>query len=165
GRRATLPAMRSPHHSRDDQIHTHSSRMAAMDTLARLLETPRARDAFALRVVMSSPWSLRILAESPLALLVGVKGETWIVPDDGTPVRITPGDVAVTRAPAHFNVAGAPDTPPNVIIHPRQRCCDLAGNSVLEKMTHGIRTWGNDPAGSTVFVLGAYEHPSHISDR
>src|SRR5690554_1608251 len=77
GRRATLPAMRSPHHSRDDQIHTHSSRMAAMDTLARLLETPRARDAFALRVVMSSPWSLRILAESPLALLVGVKGETW----------------------------------------------------------------------------------------
>lgn len=136
-----------------------------MDTLARLLETPRARDAFSLRVVMSSPWSLRILAESPLTLLVGVKGETWIVPDDGEPVCISPGDVAVTRAPDHYNVADAPDTPPNVIIHPRQRCCDLAGNSVLEKMTHGVRTWGNDPAGSTVFVVGAYEQPSDTSDR
>lgn len=136
-----------------------------MDTLARLLEAPRARDAFTLRVVMRSPWSLRILAGSPLTLIVGVRGETWIVPDDGSPVRIMPGDVAVTRAPDHYNVADAPDTPPNVIIHPGQRCCDLAGNSLLEKMTHGVRTWGNDPAGSTVFVVGAYEQPSHISDR
>jgi AraC-like DNA-binding protein len=136
-----------------------------MDTLARLLEAPRAREAFTLRVVMSSPWSLRILAESPLTLIVGVKGETWIVPDDGTPVRLTPGDVAVTRAPEHYNVADAPDTQPNLVIHPGQRCCDLAGNSMLAKMTHGVRTWGNDPAGATVFVVGAYEQPSDISDR
>jgi AraC-like DNA-binding protein len=52
-----------------------------------------------------------------------------------------------------------------VVIHPRQRCCDLDGNSVLEDMTHGVRTWGNDPAGSTVFIVGAYEHLSDISDR
>jgi hypothetical protein len=136
-----------------------------MDALARLLEAPRARSAFALRVVMSSPWSLRILAESPLTLIAGVKGEVWIVPDDGAPVRITPGDVAVTRAPDHYNVADAPGTPPNFVIHPGQRCCDLAGNSMLEKMTHGVRTWGNDPAGSTVFVVGAYEQLSEISDR
>jgi AraC-like DNA-binding protein len=136
-----------------------------MDTLGGLLDGPRARGAFALRTVMSSPWSLRILAESPVTLIAGVSGELWIVPDDGEPVRIRPGDIAVTRAPDHYNVSDSPTAPPIVVIHPNQRCCDLDGNSVLEEMTHGVRTWGNDPNGSTVFLVGAYEHLSDISDR
>jgi AraC-like DNA-binding protein len=153
------------HHPRDDQIHTRSSKIASVDTLAGLLDAPRARGAFALRVVMSSPWSLRILAESPVTLIAGVAGQAWVVPDDGKPVRISPGDVAITRAPDHYNVADAPTTPPHVVIHPGQRCCDLDGNSVLDEMTHGVRTWGNNPHGSTVFLVGAYEHLSDISDR
>lgn len=136
-----------------------------MDTLGGLLDAPRARGAFALRTVMSSPWSLRILAESPVTLIAGVSGELWVVPDEGEPVRIGPGDIAVTRAPDHYNVSDSPATSPIVVIHPGQRCCDLEGNSVLESMTHGIRTWGNDAEGSTVFLVGAYEHLSDISDR
>lgn len=136
-----------------------------MDTLGGLLDAPRARGAFALRTVMSSPWSLRISAESPVTLIAGVSGTTWLVPDDGEPVRIEPGDIAVTRAPDHYNVANSPTVLPTVVIHPGQRCCDLDGNSVLEDMTHGVRTWGNDPDGSTVFLVGAYEHLSDISDR
>lgn len=145
-------------------MHTPSSTIAP-DALAGLLETLRARGAFALRVVMSSPWSLRILAESPVTLIAGVRGEAWIAPDDGEPLRIGPGDVAVTRAPAHYTVADAPTTPPHLIIHPGQRCCDLTGASMLEDLTQGVRTWGNDPDGSTVFVVGAYERLSDISDR
>lgn len=114
---------------------------------------------------MTTPWSLRIVAQSPLTLIAGVTGEAWVVPDAGDPVRVGPGDIAVTRAPDHYNVAGSPTAPPHVIIHPGQRCCDLHGRSVLEEMTHGIRTWGNDPDGETVFVVGAYEHLSDISDR
>ena len=136
-----------------------------MDTLGGLLAAPRARGAFALRTVMSSPWSLRVLAESPVTLIAGMCGETWVVPDEGEPVRIGPGDIAVTRAPAHYNVADSPTRAPSVVIHPGQRCCDLDGNALLEQMTHGVRTWGNDPAGSTVFLVGAYEHLSDISDR
>ena len=136
-----------------------------MDTLGGLLDAPRARGAFALRTVMNSPWSLRILAESPLTLIAGVSGELWVLPDDGEAVLVGPGDIAVTRAPDHYNVADSPTTAPQVIIHPGQNCCDLDGNSVLEAMTHGVRTWGNDPDGSTVFLVGAYEHLSDISDR
>ena len=136
-----------------------------MDTLGGLLDAPRARGAFALRTVMSSPWSLRILAESPLTLIAGVAGDLWVTPDEGEAVRIGPGDIAVTRAPAHYNVADSPTTSPIVIVYPGQRCCDLDGNSVLEAMTHGVRTWGNDAEGSTVFLVGAYEHLSDISDR
>jgi AraC-like DNA-binding protein len=32
-------------------------------------------------------------------------------------------------------------------------------------MMHGVRTWGNDAKGSTVFLIGAYEHLSDISER
>ena len=136
-----------------------------MDALGGVLDAPRARGAFALRTVMNSPWSLRILAESPLTLIAGVSGELWVVPDEGEPVLVGPADIAVTRAPEHYNVADSPTARPKVIIHPDQRCCDVEGNSVLEAMTHGVRTWGNDPDGSTVFLVGAYEHLSDISDR
>jgi AraC-like DNA-binding protein len=136
-----------------------------VDALAGLLDAPRARGAFALRVVMSAPWSLRILAESPVTLIAGVAGETWVVPDVGEPVRVSPGDIAVTRRPGYYNVADSPTTPPTVFIDPGQDCRDLDGNCVRDKMAHGIRTWGNDPRGGTVFLVGAYEHLSDVSDR
>ncbi len=147
------------------QIHTCSSIIGPMDTLGGLLDAPRARGAFALRAVMNPPWSLRDLAGSPLTLIAGVAGELWLVADDGDPVQIGPGDIAVIRAPMHYNLADSPATPPRMIIHPGQRCCDLNGNSLHEAMMHGVRTWGNDAEGSTVFLVGAYEHLSDISDR
>lgn len=136
-----------------------------MDTLGGLLDAPRARGAFALRTVMRSPWSLRIEAESPITLIAGVAGAFWVIPDAGEPVRVGPGDIAITRAPDHYNVADAPETEPTVVILPGQNCCDLDGNSVHEAMMHGVRTWGNDAEGPTVFLVGAYEHLSDISDR
>lgn len=136
-----------------------------MDTLGGILDAPRARGAFALRATMSSPWSLRILARSPLTLLAGITGEFWVIPDDGEPIRIGPGDVAVTRTPDHYTVAESPTAEPNIVIHPNQDCRDLDGNPLLDELTHGVRTWGTDPDGSTVFIVGAYEHLSDISDR
>jgi AraC-like DNA-binding protein len=80
-------------------------------------------------------------------------------------VRIGPGDIAVTRGPDHYNVSDSVATPPSVVIHPGQHCCDLDGKSVNAEMTHGVRTWGNAPDGDTLFLVGAYEHLSDISDR
>ena len=136
-----------------------------MDSLGGLLDAPRARGAFALRSTMRSPWSLRILAESPLTLIAVTRGSLWVVPDDGDALHLQPGDVAVTRAPDHYTVADGPETDPTIFIHPGQRCCDADGNSLLEALTHGVRSWGNDPAGDTTFLVGAYEHLSDISDR
>lgn len=136
-----------------------------MDNLAGLLDAPRARGAFALRAVMRSPWSLRDLADSPLTLIAGVAGTLWVVPDDSEPFQLGPGDIAVIRTPLQYNLADAPATSPQMIIHPGQQCCDLEGNSLHETMMHGVRTWGNDAEGSTLFLVGAYEHLSDISDR
>ncbi len=136
-----------------------------MDALGGLLDTPRARGAFALRALMNAPWSLRDQACSPLTLIAGVAGTLWLTPDDGDPFQIGPGDVALARAPVYYMLADSPSTPPQMIIHPGQRCCDLNGDSLHETMMHGVRTWGNDADGSTVFLIGAYEHLSDISER
>ena len=136
-----------------------------MDNLGGLLDAPRARGAFALRAVMNSPWSLRDIADSPLTLIAGVAGKLWIDPDDGDSFQIGPGDIAIIRTPVQYNLADAPGSAPQVIIHPGQHCCDPDGNSLHDKMMHGVRTWGNDANGSTLFLVGAYEHLSDISGR
>lgn len=114
---------------------------------------------------MSAPWSLRVLAESPLTLIAVVTGEVWIVHDRGETARLGPGDVAVTSGSDHYTVAGDPETEPDVVIHPGQRCCSLDGESLEDELMLGVRTWGNDPQGSTVFVVGAYESIGDLSDR
>ncbi len=114
---------------------------------------------------MEPPWSLRILAESPLTLMAIVKGEAWVVHDRGETVRLGPGDVAVTRAPDHYTVADDPATSPEVVIHPGQRCCSPDGDSMEQAMSLGVRTWGNDPDGSMVMLVGAYESMGDISHR
>ena len=119
-----------------------------MDLFGGLLDGPRARGAFALRTVMRPPWSLRILAESPITVLAIVRGHAWVVPDGSEPVRLGVGDVAVTRAPVHYSVADNPATAPEIVIHPGQRCTNLDGESLEQELMHGVRTWGNDPHGS-----------------
>ena len=54
-----------------------------MDTLAGLLDGPRARDAFLVRTIMRPPWSVRVQDEAPLSLAAVLTGSAWIVPDDG----------------------------------------------------------------------------------
>ena len=136
-----------------------------MDTLGGLLDAPRARGAFALRAVMNSPWCLRDVANSPLTLIAGVSGELWLTPDDGDAFQLGPGDIAVIRTPLHYNLSDEAVSNPQIIIHPGQNCCDLEGNALHDAMMHGVRTWGNDAEGSTLFLIGAYEHLSDISDR
>lgn len=98
-------------------------------------------------------------------MLIAIKQDFWIVPDKGDPHHLKCGDVAVTRAPGHYSVVATPDTMPEIVIHPGQDCRDLEGNSLLAELTHGVRTWGNDANGDCVFIVGAYEHLSTVSDR
>lgn len=58
-------------------------RLSAMDALAGLLEAPRATGAFLLRTLLRPPWSIRILDEAPLSVVLLVRGEAWIMSDSG----------------------------------------------------------------------------------
>ncbi len=136
-----------------------------MDPLAKLLEGARAREAFALRAVMRAPWSLCVEPESPLTLMAGVSGTFWVVPDSGAAEAIGPGDIVIARPAERYIVADAPSRPPTIRIYRGQDCRDLDGTSMAAQMTHGLRTWGNEPDGETVFVVAAYERQSEISER
>ena len=136
-----------------------------MDSLAALLDGPRARGAFMLRTAWNPPWSLRIEAESPATLLFVARGHLWVVPDNASPVRLDAGDVAITRAPDHYTVADTPDTAPDIIIHANQECRSLTGEPLDEVLSLGVRSWGNHSDGETVMMVGAYGSIGEVGDR
>jgi AraC-like DNA-binding protein len=114
---------------------------------------------------MDPPWSLRIQDEAPLTLVAMVRGEAWIVPDEGDAVRLEQGDVAILRGPDPYLVADDPATPPQVIINPGQVCTTPDGQELEEMTWLGVRTWGNSPDGSTVMITGTYQMDGEISHR
>jgi AraC-like DNA-binding protein len=136
-----------------------------MDALAGLLDGPRARGAFLLRSIMNPPWSVRVEDRAPLSLVAIVRGDAWVVPAAGGAVRLGPGDIAVTRGPAPFTFADDPATPPQVVIHPGQHCTSPDGEDLAQAMELGVRTWGNDPDGSVVMLIGTYERSSELGQR
>ncbi|MFG2333017.1 cupin domain-containing protein [Streptomyces sp. NPDC048604] len=136
-----------------------------MDALAGLLDGPRARGAFLLRMVMEPPWSVRIEDRSPICLMSVTEGEAWIVPDAGEPVRLRPGDLAVARGPEPYTVADGPDAPPRAVIGPGGVCTTLTGEPLSETMHLGVRTWGNAADGETTVLVGTYRMDGEVGRR
>ncbi|QGG94414.1 AraC family transcriptional regulator [Actinomarinicola tropica] len=137
-----------------------------MDVLTGLLDGPRARNAFLLRSLLEPPWSLRLQDESPLTIAAILRGDAWLDLLDGSPpVRLGVGDVAVVRGPDPYVLADAAGRPPQIVVHPGQRCTTLDGVDLHDAMTLGVRTWGNDPDGSTSLLCGTYEVDGAVSDR
>ncbi|WP_137992319.1 AraC family transcriptional regulator [Streptomyces vilmorinianum] len=136
-----------------------------MDALAGLLDGPRAKGAFLLRMIMEPPWSVRIEDRAPLCLMCVTEGEAWIVPDRGEPVLLRPGDIAIARGPEPYTVADAPDAPPRAVIGPGGVCTTLSGEPLAESMHLGVRTWGNALDGSTTVLVGTYPLDGEVSRR
>jgi AraC-like DNA-binding protein len=136
-----------------------------MDAVAGLLDGPRARGAFLLRPTLSAPWSMLIKDEAPLTLMAFVRGDGWILPEGGEPVRMRPGDVALARGEVPYVVADDPQTVPQVHILPGNRCQTPEGQDVDVMEFLGTRTWGNDPEGEDVMVIGAYDLAGEIPGR
>ncbi|MFI2712155.1 AraC family transcriptional regulator [Micromonospora sp. NPDC018662] len=127
-----------------------------MDAVAGLLDGPRARGAFLLRSILTPPWSMLIRDEAPLTVVAVVHGDACLVPEEAAMTRLGTGDVAVVRGPAPYTVADDPATPPQVVVHPGQRCTTPDGRELFEMTGLGVRTWGNGPDGRTVLLTGTY---------
>jgi AraC-like DNA-binding protein len=139
-----------------------------MDVLSALLDGPRAHGAFLLRSVLKPPWSLRIQDEAPLTLVAMLHGDAWMTPDGGQPGQLSQGDIAIVRGVSPYIVADRPNTKPEIIIHPGQRCTTPDGFELHDAMSLGIRSWGNDvtaSASSSVMLTGTYQLDGEISQR
>lgn len=118
-----------------------------------------------LRSTLAPPWSIRIQDEAPLTLLSMVRDEAWLVPDEGDPRRVGPGDMVIFRGPDPYTVSDDPATPPQIVIHPGQRCTTPDGTSLTEAMDLGVRAWGNDPDGPAVMLIGTYQLRGAVTQR
>ena len=136
-----------------------------MDPLAALLDGPRAHGAFLLRSVLTPPWSLRIEDRAPLTLVAIVRGEAWIVPDDGEAVLMREGDIAIARGPDPYLVADDPATPPQAVILPGQECRTPDGGHLTELADVGVRTWGHGVDGPSVMLTGTYGMAGEVSKK
>ncbi|MER5963889.1 AraC family transcriptional regulator [Streptomyces sp. NPDC002057] len=136
-----------------------------MDALAGLLDGPRARGAFLLRMIMEPPWSVRIEDGAPICLMCVTEGEAWIAPDAGEPVLLRPGDIAIARGPEPYTVADVPGAPPRALIGPDGECTTLAGEPLAESMRLGVRTWGNAADGGTTLLVGTYRMDGEVGRR
>ncbi|EFL27862.1 AraC family transcriptional regulator [Streptomyces himastatinicus ATCC 53653] len=126
-----------------------------MDVLSELLDGVRARGALFQRTVMNRPWSLRFASGSPLTLATMLRGRAWIVPENGEPVPVGPGDIAILRGRAPYTVADDPATPPQTVITSADYCVrDADKNETAE-----------DPDGSALLLSGAYTGRGEISER
>ncbi|MGD9701405.1 MAG: cupin domain-containing protein [Acidimicrobiia bacterium] len=136
-----------------------------MDVIAGLLDGPRARQAFLLRAVFDPPWSIHVADRAPLSIVAMLRGDAWMTPTGGAPVRLVAGDIAVVLGPDPYDFADAPDSMTQVVIHPGQRCTTPDGKDLVYAMSQGIRTWGTSADGRTSMLIGTYEHVSELGHR
>ncbi|WP_306664864.1 AraC family transcriptional regulator [Streptomyces sp. Rer75] len=104
---------------------------------------------------MSGPWSLRFASGSPLTLATMLRGRAWIVPPDGEPVPVGPGDIAIIRGRAPYTVADDPATPPQAVITSTDYCRRDADKDEPDEV----------PDDSALLLSGAYTGRGEISER
>lgn len=141
--------------------------MTKVDAVSSLLDGPRARRAFLLRVVMAPPFCIRVEDEAPLSLVAATHGRLVLV-DEATEltVGLDPGDVALARGPDHYRIADAAATGVQVVVHPGQVCTPPDGVAVKVADVLGTRTWGSAAAdGGTAMIVGTYERAGEVSRR
>jgi AraC-like DNA-binding protein len=136
-----------------------------MDGLAGLLDGPRARGAFLLRVLLDPPWSIRLEDEAPLSVTAVVRGHLWVCAHGEQPVLLEAGDVVVRVGRDHWRIADDPATPDQIVIHPGQLCTTVDGHVVVEEMSQGVRSWGNSAVGETVLLTGVYLLDGEVTRR
>lgn len=118
-----------------------------------------------IRACFDPPWSVRIADEAPLSVMIMVRGTAWIVPDDGEPQLIRPGDVAVARGPDHYTVAHEQAALPHVEIRPGEHCAPLGDTPADKYRDLGPRTWGQSSDGASEMLIGTYQARGEITGR
>lgn len=136
-----------------------------MDPLTDLVDTPRARGAFLLRVTMRAPWSVRVADEAPLTVVALTAGSASYQPDDEPPVALRAGDVLLVRGPGAYVVADRAHRPAQAVIHPGGRCETPDGVSLELPMRQGVRSWGNDATGADAMLVGTYLAAGEVGAR
>ncbi|WP_326599162.1 AraC family transcriptional regulator [Streptomyces sp. NBC_01803] len=135
-----------------------------MDALTSLLDGPRARGAFLMRVVLTPPWAVEVRDEAPLTLVCAARGGA-VIARGGGETWLAAGDVAVIRGPEPYVVGDDPATEPQAQIRPGGCSVGRDGTDLCEAFDLGVRTWGTAPDGPTELLIGTYQLHREVSGR
>lgn len=136
-----------------------------MDPLTDLLNGLRTSGAVFDQSLLSGSWALRFDDGSPMALIVPLRGQAWVLPDDADPVRLEPDDVAVLCGGRPYVVANDPATKPTMVIHPGGRCTTVRGEEFTVSSVTGVGPWGGQRPDSALLLSGRYTVDSGAPDR
>lgn len=100
-----------------------------------------------------------------MTILVPLRGDLWVRPDNGEPTKLGPRDVGLLRGPDHYTVADDTATRPDVLVGADGRCRSFAGEELEESMTLGVRTWGTNPNGASSMLIGTYAISGDVGGR
>jgi AraC-like DNA-binding protein len=136
-----------------------------VDSIAGLLDSPRARGALMLRALVEPPWSVRVVDRAPLSIVALASGTAWVTHDGAEPVRVGEGEIAILRGPDPYVFSDDPATEPQALIHAGGRCETPDGQSLAEELDAGVRTWTHGAGGWTKMLIGSYENTGEIGAR
>ncbi|CAL9357315.1 IS5 family transposase IS4811 [Nocardiopsis dassonvillei] len=136
-----------------------------MDALSDLLDGVRARGALFSRSLMEPPWSVCFDHSLPLSLITMVRGRSWIVPEQGEPLALAPGDIAVLRGPAVHTVAHPADAATTGTVVSGQGCLGPDGLAMDEDVVLGLRTYGHSMDAPDLMLCGSYDVTGEVGRR
>lgn len=131
-----------------------------MDALDGLLDAPRARGAFTLRVGLDPPFGVAVRDRAPLTLIAVVRGRVWLVADGEGAARLDAGDLALRVGPAPYRVLDEPSSQVRAVVLPGQRTAAVDGDALCEELDLGPDTWGDRPDAATMMLIGTYPTPA-----
>ena len=146
------------------QFHANSSKLDDVAPLTDLLDAPRARSAFLLRVTMDPPWSVRVQDRAPLTVVALTAGTASFLPDGGAPVTLAAGDVLLVRGPEPYVVAdraGARPRPSST----RPALRDARRGEPRAADAPGRPHVGQRPRRPPGMLIGTYESVGEVGGR
>jgi AraC-like DNA-binding protein len=135
-----------------------------MDVLTDLLHRARARTALVRQLVQRPPWSLTFADGPPLAVVAALGGRASIRPEDGAPVDLGAGDIALVKWTGPHTIADDPATPAQVVLRGGKKYVPGGGPVAAERRL-APRTYGDGLPGATVLLRGLYDLRGDAGDR
>ena len=108
---------------------------------------------------------MRVRDEAPLTVVAMARGSSYFTREPDPPVRLVRGDLLLVQGDAAYDVGDAPGREPIAVIQPGNRSETPTGESLDLPLTHGLRTWGNDPDGEDCMLVGNYASVGEVGGR
>lgn len=130
--------------------------------MSKLLGGIRAEGAVLTTAVLEPPWSIRFADEAPLTMVTVLRGGGTLLLPSGLERQIAVGDTAIVRGPETFVLADRADIVG--LPHKEYEVACFAPDAKCDPALDG-RRWGNNQAGETALIVGAYRASGRRDQR